>query len=124
MPSPYCLYDNRRQSQLPPTGNCFGYFANEWMTFQIHIKTGPRVNDEFTSSFVQMWIARQGQLSRLVIDWGPYNLSAGNATENQKFGKIWLLPYHTGKSASQVHAPGFVWYDELIISRQRIPDPL
>jgi len=123
MHSPYCLYDNQGKSQLPPTGNCFGYFPNEWMTFQVHVKMGPRVNDEFTNSFVQLWIAREGQPSRLVIDWGRYNLSAGDATEGQKFGKIWLLPYHTGKNASQVHAPGFVWYDELIVSRQRVPDP-
>jgi len=123
MPSPFCLYDNQGKSQLPPKGNCFGYFPNEWMTFQVHIKMGPRMNDEFTNSFVQLWIAREGQPSRLVIDWGRYNLSAGNATENQRFGKIWLLPYHTAKNASQVHASGFVWYDELIISRQRIPDP-
>ena len=48
MPSPYCLYDNQGSNRLPPTGNCFPYVANEWMTFQVHIRTGPRVNDEFS----------------------------------------------------------------------------
>jgi hypothetical protein len=39
-----------------------------------------------------------------------------------KFGKVWLLPYHTGKSAAQVHPTGFMWYDELIISTAQIAD--
>ena len=123
MPSPFCLYDNQGKSPLPPTGNCFGYFPNEWMTFQVHVKMGPRVNDEFTNSFVQLWIAREGQPSTLVIDWGPYNLSAGSASANQKYGKVWLLPYNTGKDPSVSYPVAYTWYDELIVSTQHIADP-
>jgi hypothetical protein len=125
-PSPYCLYSQGQtnpKSYFPPTGNCFGYFANEWMTFQVHIKTGPRVNDEFTNSFVQLWIARENQPSELVINWGPYNLSAGPGSDNQQFGKVWLLPYNTGKDASQSYPTAYTWYDDLIISTSKIPDP-
>src|SRR5437773_9459090 len=118
-----CLYDNQGKSPLPPTGNCFGYFPNEWMTFQVHVKMGPRVNDEFTNSFVQLWIAREGQPSTLVIDWGPYNLSAGSASANQKYGKVWLLPYNTGKDPSVSYPVAYTWYDELIVSTQHIADP-
>src|SRR5207302_861903 len=77
-PSPYCLYSQRLNNPPFSVGNCFRYFSNEWMTFQLHIKTGPRVNNEFTNSFVQLWIAREGQPAGLAFDWGPYNLSAGN----------------------------------------------
>jgi hypothetical protein len=125
-PAPYCLYSQGQSKPVkffPPSGNCIGYFPNEWMTFQVGVRTGPRVNDEFANSHVQLWIAREGQRSELVIDWGPYNLSGGAATENQRFGKIWLLPYHTGKSEKQGHPTGYIWYDELIVSRERIPDP-
>jgi hypothetical protein len=93
------------------------------MTFQVRIKAGPRVNDEFTNSYVQMWLAREGQPSQLIFDWGPYNLSAGASSENQKYGKVWLLPYQTGKSSSQSHPAAYTWYDELIISRNKIADP-
>jgi hypothetical protein len=93
------------------------------MTFQIKIKTGPRVNDEFASSFVELWIAREGQPSQMVINWGPYYLSAGSPAEDQKYGKVWLLPYQTAKDPTQVHPTAFTWYDELIISRNRIADP-
>ena len=125
-PSPFCLYSQANtnpKTSFPPTGNCIGYFPDEWMTFQIRVKTGPRVNDEWTNSFVTLWIARQGQPSQAAITWGPYNLSAGSASENLKFGKIWLLPYHTNKSSAQAHPTGFTWYDELIISRTQIADP-
>jgi hypothetical protein len=121
-----CLYSQGRANPprfFPPKGNCFGYFPNEWMTFQVHIKTGPRMRDEFTQSYVQLWIAREGQASQLVINWGPYNLTAGSPPENQRYGKIWLLPYDTGKDGNQVHPTGYVWYDEVIISLQKIPDP-
>jgi hypothetical protein len=125
-PAPFCLYSQGRTdpaTYFPPEGNCFGYFPDEWMTFQVGIQTGPRVGDEFTNSRVRLWIAREGQPSELVIDWGPYNLTAGAPGENQRFGKIWFLPYNTGKDSSQSHPTAYTWHDELIISRARIPDP-
>jgi hypothetical protein len=93
------------------------------MTFQVHIKTGPRVGNEFAKSYVELWIAREGRRSELVINWGPYNLSAGRAAENQKFGKVWLLPYNTGRKALVTYPIAYTWYDELIISKNRIADP-
>jgi hypothetical protein len=122
-PSPYCLYSQSGSSYFAPTGNCFGYVANEWMTFQVRVKTGPRVGNEFTNSYVTLWGAREGKPSELLLNWGPYNLSAGSATDNQRYGKVWLLPYHTGKSSSQTNPIAYTWYDELIISRSQIADP-
>jgi hypothetical protein len=122
-PAPFCLYSQKNSSYFPPTGNCFGYASNEWMTFQIRVRTGPRVGNEFVNSYVTLWVARQGQPSQLVIDWGPYNLAAGAASDNQRYGKIWLTPYNTGKSPSVSHATAYTWYDELIISRNKIADP-
>ncbi len=122
-PSPYCLYSQGSTSYFPPIGNCFGYFANEWMTFQIHIKLGPRVNDEFVNSMVTLSMAREGKASEPVINWGPYNLTAGPSGENQRFGKIWLLPYITAKDPTVSYPVAYTWYDELIISRNPIPDP-
>lgn len=121
--APFCLYSQYSSSYFPPTGNCFGYAANEWMTYQIQVKTGPRVNDEFTNSYVTVWGAREGQPSELLMRWGPYNLTAGDPSSDQRFGKIWLLPYHTNKNPTQVHPTAYTWFDELIISRNKIADP-
>lgn len=125
-PSPYCLYDNQGQSRFPPTGNCFGYFPDEWMTFQIKIKTGPRLTtgaqDEWINSKVTLWIARESQASQLVIDF-PWNLTAGSPAENQKYGKVWLLPYNTGRDSIPTYTQTYTWYDELIISQNPIADP-
>src|SRR5262249_23479876 len=110
-PAPYCLYTQENSSFFPPTGNCFGWFADEWMTFQVRIKTGPRVADEFTDSFISLWMAREGSPSEPVIEWGPYKLSAGDPTEDQKYGKVWLLPYQTDKDDTQSHPTAFTWYD-------------
>jgi hypothetical protein len=121
--TPFCLYSQQGSSFFPPVGNCFAFFPDEWMTFQLRIKTGSRVKDEFADSYISLWIARENKASELVIDWGPYNLTAGEPADNQRFGKIWLLPYHTGKDSSQEHPVAYTWYDELIISRSRIADP-
>ena len=122
-PSPYCLYSQKNSSYFAPSGNCFGYAANEWMTFQVQIKTGPRVGGEFVNSYVTLWIAREGKPSEPAITWGPYNLTAGPDGENQRYGKLWLLPYNTGKDASATNPTAYTWYDELIISRNKIADP-
>lgn len=122
-PSPYCLYSQSGAGRFPPGGNCFGFFANEWMTFQVQITTGPRVNDEWQGSRVRLWIARDGQPSELALDWGPYALSAGAPSADLKFGKVWLLPYDTNTTTPVSLTPGDTWYDELIVSRNRIADP-
>jgi hypothetical protein len=120
------LYSQGRAQPIrffPPRGNCIGYFPDEWMTFQVRVRVGQRIKDEFVNSAVQLWVGREGQPSQLAIDESSYTLSAGDPAQNQRFGKVWLLPYNTNKNASQAHAVGYVWYDELIVSRERIPDP-
>ena len=122
-PSPGCLYSQKNSSFFAPTGNCFGYVANEWMTFQMQVTLGPRVGDAFQGSYVTLWGAREGKASELLIKWGPYNLTAGLPGDNERYGKVWLLPYNTGKDSSQIHPTAYTWYDELIISRNKIADP-
>jgi len=137
-PSPYCLYSATASgTQFPPTGNCFGYFPNEWMTFKVKITIGQRgsagvigqaPNDEWVNSRGQLWVGREGQATVPVFDWtGPnasgYHLSAGTTVGDQKFGKVYLLPYHSYKDDTQVHATAYTWYDDLIISTNDIADP-
>lgn len=130
LPPPSCPYGSTRGAGTTPPSNCFGWVADEWMTFQMGITLGPRdnANGEFTNSRVRLWAARDGEPSQLIIDWNPgvsgyFPLTAGPALQNQRFGKVFLLPYMTGKDASQPHDLAQTWYDELIISTQRIPDP-
>ena len=125
-PEPYCLYSQGSTDPptfFPPDGNCFAYAPDEWMTFQVGIHTGPRVGDEFVDSRVELWVAREGQPSEMAIDWGPYNLTAGDPALDERFGKVWFLPYNTGKDPSEAHPTAYTWYDELVVSHAKIPDP-
>ena len=133
-----CLYPTY---VAPP---CIKYQANQWMTFQMHVKIGTWYQDNKVykhDSTVQLWVAQEGQPATLVIDFSPDpsdpscqaqqvsipNCKTGydlvNTNPVAKYGKVWLLPYDTGKDATQVTAAAYTWYDELIISQQRIPDP-
>lgn len=40
-----------------------------------------------------------------------------------KFGKLWLLPYMTNKDPTEVTPTASTWFDEIIVSRCRIPAP-
>lgn len=121
---PYCYYPN------DPKGACWSYAANEWMTFQVGIDVGTW---NTPSSRVRVWAAHENEPSVLIYDSNVSdpngftlynNPGSGSGTyPGAKFGKIWLLPYNTGKGTSASHDIGFVWYDDLIVSRAQIPDP-
>jgi len=100
------------------------YKANQWMTFQIGVKIGTWYRNDgkyHRDSTIRLWIAEAGRPSKLVVDQTKYDIA--NTSPVARYGKIWLLPYHTGKNAAQRHPVAYTWYDELIISRARIADP-
>ncbi len=123
-----CELSSRHGPKIPP---CIGYKANQWMTFQEHIKVGTWYKSGsykyHNDSTVQLWVADEGKPSVPVIDFSPerktgYDL-VNTAPGEAKYGKIWLLPYQTHKDQDTPHPVAYTWYDELIISHQRIADP-
>lgn len=135
---PDCYYYNRNGQS---NASCLRYVANEWMTFQIHVKLGPwsasavdantgNTRAGFTNSTVEFWGARDGQPSVLLHRETGLVLRRGNLAEDwrnsahdARYGKLWLLPYITGKDSTEVTENTFTWYDEVIVSRSRIADP-
>jgi hypothetical protein len=131
-----CTYQN---ATAPP---CFGYQPEAWMTFQVHVKIGTWYQNDGNyqhDSVVQLWIAREGEPSQLVVDMSPgdaacaaeqtslpqcktgydlANLEIGVA----RYGQVWLLPYNTGKDPSVAYPETATHYDELIVSRDPIAD--
>jgi hypothetical protein len=100
------------------------YKASQWMTFQVSIKIGTWYRNDgrhHRDSTIRLWVAEMGRPSQLVVNQTRYDIA--NNDPAAKYGKVWLLPYHTGKSAAQRHPTAHTWYDDLIISRSRIADP-
>lgn len=96
----------------PMSPGCFPYYPDEWLTYQIgitHAAAGEK-------SRIRLWVSREGRLSVLVID---YLVTLVNT---KGYGKFWMMPYHTNKNKLQVHPEGYIWYDQLIISRTQLPD--
>lgn len=100
------------------------YQADEWMTFQMRVKIGRWYKNDrnyHRDSEVELWVAREGERSRRAVVARGYDLA--NTWPGAKYGKLWLLPYNTGKDRSQDHPPAYTWYDDVVISREAIPDP-
>jgi hypothetical protein len=100
------------------------YRADEWMTFQVHVKVGTWYTNDRNyerDSTIELWVAREGYQSQLALSRKNYDLFSRDPTAG--YGKVWLLPYHSGKSHKERHPVAYTWYDDLIISTNRIPDP-
>lgn len=111
---------------------------NQWMTVQCGITLGPLEqhagHDWFAGSNVKIWIQYDIGPEILVFNWtggvtpgstptsNPpcWGLCAGQTVgSGQKYGKLWLLPYNQELDSGAL--PGKIWYDDLIISTQKIP---
>lgn len=116
------------------------FYPDEWMAFQVHVKIGTWYKNDRNyhgDSEVQLWVAREGRPSDLAVDWNtdPVTIfglripgtgngfDLANNNPKAKYGKLWLLPYNTHKDPSETHPTAYTWYDELIVSKKRIPDP-
>ncbi|HET7872496.1 MAG TPA: fibronectin type III domain-containing protein [Terriglobales bacterium] len=114
-----CRYSEQRSPR------CFRYRADQWMTFQVHVKVGVwyvnKSGSYHRDSVVELWVAEENKPSVLVISLPDYDLTHEGA--DQKYARIWLLPYNTNKDDSEDHPVAHTWYDELIVSTRRIPDP-
>ena len=101
------------------------YKVDQWMTFQLVVSVGTWYqNDKHyrQDSVVELWVTPEGGTARRVISSQHYDLANKNPVA--KYGKVWLLPYLTGKDKTQEHPDAFTWYDDLIISRAPIAEPL
>jgi hypothetical protein len=96
---------------------CWNYVDSEWLTVQVHMKIGAFNNP---TSVADVWFAHQGQPARLIEQGADAAVPMNGLGVVNKYGKIILLPYNTAGTA-QVN--GAFWYDDLIVSTRRIPDP-
>lgn len=129
LPTAACRYQDATKS------GCIMSVPDQWMVFQIGVQVGPRINSGghswFQGSRVRAWMQQSsGATEHLIFDWitgttpgSAIGLCAGhNMIGNEKYGKVWLLPYTQSNVANP--RAGYVWYDELIISEQKIPAAL
>jgi hypothetical protein len=107
------------QGGIPVTDpTCFLYVGNEWFTVQKHIKIGAFGSP---NSVIEQWFAHLGSPSVLVSQAADADIpNDGSGGASGKYGKIQLSAYDTGASFNVNSA---VWFDDLIVSTRRIPDP-
>jgi chitodextrinase len=97
--------------------SCWNFAANEWFTVQEHIKIGSYGQP---NSVTDVWMAHEGQPAVLITNAADIAIADQAPSVTDKFGKIVLLPYATGATWNVLTN---VWYDDLIVSNRRVPDP-
>jgi hypothetical protein len=97
---------------------CWMYQPDEWFTIQVHVKSGTWMQP---NSLVEVWFSHAGKpavLTENASDAAIINDGSGGASG--KYGKIELSTYSTGATFT---TPANAWFDDLIVSTRRIPDP-
>lgn len=121
------------------TSGCWAPVADEWFALTLDVSLGRFVPsgigaygaafDQWTAS---LWGQRDGQSRVQLLDWGPSKSGylPLPVQDFSTFGKLWLFPYSTyftdpgtddGLLAPTAHDIS-VWYDEVIVSTQDIPE--
>jgi hypothetical protein len=105
-------------STIPHTDpTCWNFVGNEWYTIQLHVKVGTW---NTATSVDDLWFCHQAQPCQLVINGADIATNDNGPSVTDKFGKITIGPYATNATwQTTTH----VWYDDLVISNRRIPDP-
>jgi hypothetical protein len=67
-----------------------------------------------------VWMVHEGQPAVLITNAADIAIADQAPSVTDKFGKIVLLPYATGATWNVLTN---VWYDDLIVSNRRVPDP-
>jgi len=124
---PRILDEGTERSWNNSPDGCFRLVDDQWITIQIRLRFGPWQSDRTKSdpelSHVSIWAGIEGQnegRQRLVIDNDFY---ATNPKGNDLVGKIWLMPHLYNKTNTEGHPPFFVWYRNLVISQNLVPNP-
>jgi hypothetical protein len=103
----------------PTPASCAYYHADEWMTFYYEVKLGTWGQPE---SSIRAWVAYEGKAYKRFVDARNFRLDFDSGP-NDAFDSITLTPYNTGKPAGINHPSSYIWYDELIVSREPIAVP-
>lgn len=123
---------------IPP---CVGLVPNQWVTVQFHAHVGTWYDNNGVyhhDGIAEAWWAHSGQSSIQWLNFSPtsgdgggYDYVASDLPSpvpagwlpQHIYGQISLLTYDTNKDNTITNPVANTWFDELIISTQKIPDP-
>jgi len=88
------------------------FVANQFMEITERVEV--RGASNAPQSHVEWWVngVKAG-------DWGTAKIAWGGG-DGDGLGQIMLTPVHTRKDPTQVHAEGYMWFDDLIVSTKPI----
>jgi hypothetical protein len=126
----YCLYSGNAAMPRAIAG-CVRYSdglvdsmdqVTGWATITLDIQlgtlTGGAGAEHFPGSHFEQYVSWNGNPAVKIQDL-TLDLPAADGTH--KYGKLWMLPYHTAKDDTEVHTETYTWYANFIVSEFPIP---
>jgi hypothetical protein len=103
---------------MPSTDpTCWNFVGNEWYTIQLHVKVGTW---NTATSVEDLWFCHATTPCELINNAADMGLADNGPSVTDKFGKITIGPYATNATWQTLT---HVWYDDIVISNRRVPDP-
>jgi hypothetical protein len=124
-------YNNPSNYPEPP---CWKFKANRWQVFQVHIIVASASDPDNCRSLgtctgiVELYVDDQPTPIIRVLNADhhtatgpPYSETALWGRSTDGYGQLSITFYATRKDPNQVHPEGIVWYDDVVVSRVRVP---
>jgi hypothetical protein len=121
--TPYLFQQGDYACEYPGVGNCWQMPSNKWITIYLKIHNGTWGTNNST---IEGWYAIDGQPYKKWLNiTANFTIGCNSGAppcSSEVFNNFTLTPYMTGLSTSAA-VDAFVWYDEVIVSRQPIAAP-
>jgi hypothetical protein len=117
-----------------PEPPCWKFKANRWQVFQVHVIAASASDPDNCRSLrrctgiVELYVDDQPTPVIRVLNADhhtatgpPYSDTSLWDGVSDGYGQLTITFYATNKDPDQVHPEGIVWYDDIVVSRVRVP---
>lgn len=116
----YCLYDTDFAGCIKYSQGLAspGDQVTRWATITQKVTVGTLVGNVYEDCHGEMWLSWTGETAVKLFDYTWDQPFTGAV---QKYGKVFVLPYHTNKDATEVHDETYMWAQNFIVATEAIP---
>jgi hypothetical protein len=104
---------------------CRKFKANQWVVYQVHVIVAN--NSNRSNGIVELYLEDEPTPIIRVTNADMWSASGAPYSEDTEwdsgdgYGKLSFTLFSTRKDMSQVHPPAYMWIDNVVVSKTRVP---